>query len=56
MEKIIKNLKERIKTIKRYKADMEGASWNYEEGIIISGNEAQTIVDYYEKIKKGEIE
>lgn len=29
--------------------NMDATSWNYEEGIIISGNEAKFIVEFYEE-------
>lgn len=54
MEKVIKILKERILDINIYKEDMNdsgvGPEGSY-AGVIISGNEAQTIIDSYDRLK-----
>ncbi len=44
-EELIKRLKEKIAFGKKYKEDMDAASWVYEEGAIISLNEAKLIVE-----------
>lgn len=51
MEEIIEYLKERIESIKKYNETMNSASWGYEEGCIISGDDAQKIIDFYELYK-----
>ena len=40
--RLINNLKEQIRGID--KSDMNEVSWGYEEGVIISGNEAKIII------------
>lgn len=49
MKEIIEYLKERIASIKEYNEPMSGASWGYEEGCVISGHDAQKVIDFYEK-------
>jgi hypothetical protein len=48
-EKIIEDLKERLKFLS--KEEMNSASWNYEEGILITGNEAKKIIALYDFYK-----
>ena len=45
MKEIIKHLKRSIKECKRQKQDLDEASWGYEEGVLLSANDAQKIVD-----------
>lgn len=52
MEEIIEYLKERIKGIKASNKPMNRARCGYEDGCIISGYEAQKIIDFYESNKK----
>ncbi len=51
---ILKDLKEQVQAIKDLDQDMEEASWNYEEGVIISGDEAEMIICELEGISKTE--
>lgn len=41
--------KEWVKEKQAEGENMDAASWNYEEGIIISGNEAKLLLEFYEK-------
>jgi hypothetical protein len=45
METIIENLKNQIQQCKKYRQDMNEASWSYETGVLISANEAKFIID-----------
>ena len=45
MKEIIKNLKSLIKSCKKYKQNLDEADWGYEEGVLLSANEAQKILD-----------
>jgi len=48
MKNLIQNLKDKIDSIKEYNQSMEIASFGYEEGVLITGNEAQLIIDKLE--------
>lgn len=48
MEDTIEYLKERIAGIKESGQQMNSANWHYQNGCVISGNEAQNIIDFYE--------
>ena len=45
MEKIIEGLKSQIASCKEFGEDTSEASWKYQEGILISADEAQEIVN-----------
>ena len=47
---LVKNLKEHINNCKLFNGNMDGASWRYQEGLVISGNEAKLFV----KLLKGD--
>lgn len=51
IEKIITGIKERIDNAKEENYDMDAASFSYEEGVVISFNEMQAILDYIEDLK-----
>lgn len=51
MEELIKRLKTRIDYIEQIQEPMNATSWLYEEGILISGNEAKEIIDLYFRMK-----
>lgn len=44
METLYRDLAEDIKTIKQYNQSMDSASWGYEEGILLTGNQAKAIL------------
>jgi F0F1-type ATP synthase membrane subunit b/b' len=52
MKEIIKNIKAQIKSCKKYKQDLDEASWGYETGVLLTANEAQKIVDKLNEEKK----
>ena len=43
---ILNGLKMQINNIKKYNDSMEEASWGYEQGVLLSGNDAQKIIDF----------
>lgn len=43
--KLIKNLKRRINFMEEDDEDMDYCSWNYQEGILITGNEAKLFLE-----------
>ncbi len=43
-ERLIKELKEELKIMKRIGKGMDEASWVYEKGIVITGNDAKYII------------
>lgn len=49
-KELIESLEEHINHIKDYDGDMDAASWGYQEGILISGNEAKLFL----KLLKGD--
>jgi hypothetical protein len=46
LEQIIKGLEDALIGLD----DMNAASWGYEEGVLLTGNEAQKIIDFYRSI------
>lgn len=44
LEKLIDYLKGEIERLKEYDTSFDSKSWGYEEGILITGNEALTII------------
>jgi len=51
MKKIIENLQGQIESVKHFDDDLDAASWNYEEGVLISANEAIKIVELFNEQK-----
>jgi len=49
MKKIIEELERQEAKIPASKMDL--ASWGYEEGVLITGNEAKQIIDFFENIE-----
>jgi hypothetical protein len=49
---IIEIMKAQVDNIKECNSDMETASFNYQDGVILSGNEAEEIIKYFEKVEK----
>ena len=49
MKEIIKYLKEQLEQIKKYDGTMNSASWGYEEGILITGDDAEKILKHLEE-------
>ena len=45
MKEIIAYLKKAIESCKEFGEDLDESSWVYEEGVLISANDAQKIVD-----------
>ena len=45
-KEVIYNLKDQLNSIKE--EDMDKASWGYEEGVLLTGNEAKAILDILE--------
>ena len=43
-KELIENLNDKINNIECFDGNMTGASWNYQEGVLISGNEAKLFV------------
>ena len=52
VQKIIEYLKERIEREKHLNIDLDSADWGMEEGIIITVNEAQEIVDCFGSVEQ----
>ena len=50
-ELIIERLESQIKDVKKFKQGMNKASWGYELGVLISGNEAQFILNILKEAK-----
>jgi hypothetical protein len=51
ISQIIKKLKDSVKEIKKYPSqNMQEASWGYEQGVLISGDDAQAIIEAFEAI------
>ncbi len=48
MEEILKNLKIQIETCRENGEEMDSKSFSYEEGVLITANEAQLIIDEIE--------
>ena len=48
-ESLIKYLKGRLKELKEFDIGMDSASWGYQEGILITGNEAKEIIKLLEE-------
>jgi rhamnogalacturonyl hydrolase YesR len=44
IKSIISGVKDQIEAIQLYEADMEFKSWGYEEGVLLTGNEAKVLV------------
>ena len=49
MKKIIENLQGQIESVKHFDTDLDAASWNYQEGVLISANEAIKIVELFKE-------
>ena len=49
---LIKKLSDDVKLIKKYKKDMDQASWGYEEGVLISGNDALYLIQVLKEDNK----
>ena len=47
MDKLIAYLKAEIERLVEYGDDFESKSWGMEEGILITGNEAKMIIEYF---------
>lgn len=43
MEEIIKKLEDRVELCKRFDGNLDSVSWGYEEGVLISANEAAEV-------------
>jgi hypothetical protein len=54
MEKLIDYLKDEIEKLKEYDTSMDAKSWGYEEGILITGNEAKLIINEWEAKSRNE--
>lgn len=51
MEKLIKYLKENVQYIKdNHPDEMDEASWSHEQGMLITGNEAESIIQVIEDL------
>ncbi len=46
MDKLINYLKEEVQRLIEYDSDFDTKGWYYEEGILITGNEAKTIIEH----------
>ena len=53
---VIEDIKAQIVDIKKYNQNMDGKSWGYEDGVLISGNQAQKIVDAFKGLVNWEQE
>lgn len=52
MKRLIKVLKAAIASAKEDNEEMDIADWNYQEGVVLSFNEAQHFVETYELLKE----
>ena len=52
MKKIISNLKRQVANAKKYKNGMDEASWGYEQGVLITPNEALAIIEALNEVNK----
>lgn len=52
MKKIIANLKRQVANAKKYKNGMDEASWGYEQGVLITPNEALAILQAIRPVNK----
>ena len=51
MKEIIKNIERQLEDIKKFKEPMDEASWGYEEGVLLSGNEAKAVIEQLKKVE-----
>lgn len=51
MKKLIADLKRQIKSCKKFDVNPDAASWGYEEGVLLTANEAKSIVEQIEKLE-----
>lgn len=51
MKKLIADLKRQIKSCKKFDVNPDSASWGYEEGVLLTANEAKSIVEQIEKLE-----
>jgi len=56
METLYRDLAEDIKTIEQYNQSMDSASWGYEEGILITGNDAKEILKHTAQLQADKAE
>lgn len=52
MKKIISNLKRQVANAKKYKNGMDEANWGYEQGVLITPNEALAIIEALKQVNK----
>lgn len=56
METLLRELAEDIQTIEKYNQPMDSASWGYEEGILITGDEAKEILKHTAQLQADKAE
>ncbi len=44
-EEIIESLERQLESMRDFDTDMNAASWGYEEGVLLTGNEAEFILN-----------
>lgn len=52
--RVIRELKSKVNQMERDHEDMYGASWNYQEGVLISGSDAKAVVLYVAHLESKE--
>jgi hypothetical protein len=52
LEAVIADMKEQVKNLT--KDEMQNASWEIEYGVLLTGNEALKLIEFYNKHKKNE--
>jgi TPP-dependent indolepyruvate ferredoxin oxidoreductase alpha subunit len=49
---LLERLKNSVAFMEKEKEDMDEVSWQYQDGIILSGNEAKYIIEKLEELEK----
>ena len=52
MTKTIYSIKKQIRQCKRFNQNLDECSWGYQVGVLLTANEAQEIIDFYNTHKK----
>lgn len=45
LKEIIDQMEDDVQTIHQYSRSMDDASWGYEEGVLLTGNQAKKIIE-----------
>lgn len=55
LKKLLQRLKDSVKSLKDHNEDMDEASWGYEIGVLLTGNDALLIIAAIEKKRNLEL-